>query len=179
MGNLVFIYTETDRIEEAVRLTRKMIEISPNNADAHFSLSYIYRYAGMNEEAALESDKALLIDGKNTRYRSSMITYCNAKKYEKALSVFENFPKTPFTIFHYGNTLFHMGKQKESIVYFKKAFELESEGLTGQLSSVLLNAIEGKRNDALLQMKKLEDYNLKDAEPYYFFCRKLCITKRS
>ena len=29
--------------------------------------------------------------------------------------------------------------------------------------------MEGKRNDALLQMKKLEDYNLKDAEPYYYF----------
>ena len=169
MGNLVFIYTETDRIEEAVKLTRKMIEISPNNADAHFSLSYIYRYAGMNEEAVLETDKALLIDGKNPRYRSSMLTYYNAKKYEKALSVFENFPKTEFTIYHYGNTLFHMGKQKESIDYFKKAFELNPDGLMGQLCSILLNTIEGKRNDALLQLKKLEDYNLKDAEPYYYF----------
>jgi len=169
MGNLVFIYTETDRIEEAVKLTRKMIEISPNNADAHFSLSYIYRYAGMNEEAVLETDKALLIDGKNPRYRSSMITYYDAKKYEKALSVFENFPKTAFTINQYGNTLFHMGKQKESIDYFKKAFELDPDGLSGQLSSILFNTIEGNRNDALLQLKKLEDYNLKDAEPYYYF----------
>ena len=169
MGNLVFIYTETDRIEEAVKLTRKMIEISPNNADAHFSLSYIYRYAGMNEEGVLETDKALLLDAKNPRYRTSMINYYYAKKYEKALSVFENFPKTAFTINQYGNTLFHMGKQKESIDYFKKAFELDPDGLSGQLSSILFNTIEGNRNDALLQLKKLEDYNLKDAEPYYYF----------
>lgn len=169
MGNLVFIYTEIDRIEEAVKLTRKMIEISPNNADAHFSLSYIYRYSGMNEEAVLETDKALLIDGENPRYRSSIITYYRAKKYEKALSIFKNFPNTPFTNYHYGSTLFHMGKQKESIEYFKKALELDPDGLTGKLCRVLLNTMEGKRNDALLQMKKLEGYNLKDAEPWYFF----------
>ena len=71
MGNLAIIYTETDRIEEAVKLTRKMVELSPNNADVHFSLGYIYRYAGMNEEAVLETEKAIILDGENPVYRSS------------------------------------------------------------------------------------------------------------
>ena len=85
MGNLVFIYTETDRIEEAVKLTRKMIELSPNNADAHFSLGYIYRYAGMNEEAVLETEKTLILDSNNPRYRSSMLTYTFAGQIEKTI----------------------------------------------------------------------------------------------
>lgn len=169
MSNLVFIYTETDRIEEAVKLTRKMIEISPNNADAHFSLSYIYRYAGMNEEAVIETNKTLLIDGKNPRYRSSLLTYYDAKKYEKALSAFNNFPETAFTIYHYGNTLFHMGKQQESIKYFNQSIELDPDGLSGQVSRTLLEILEGNRENALVILKKLESYNLKDAEPWYYF----------
>ena len=169
MGSLVFIYTETDRIEEAVKLTRKMVELSPNNADAHFSLSYIYRYAGMNEEAVLETEKVLILDGKNPRYRSSLITFTFAGQIEKALSTYDNFKESPFIIQQKGWALFRMSKQQESIKYFKRAFELDPEGLGGHLSKAMIAAIEGDKNDARILMKKLESYKLKDAEPWYFF----------
>ena len=50
LGNLAILYAETARTEEAVELTKQMIEINPNNADAHYSLGYIYRYTGMLKE---------------------------------------------------------------------------------------------------------------------------------
>jgi TolB-like protein/predicted Ser/Thr protein kinase len=74
LGNLAGIYTETARIEEAVEITRQMLDINPNNAEAHFSLGYIYRYAGMNNEAVQEMEKAVTLDPKNPDFRSIVIT---------------------------------------------------------------------------------------------------------
>ncbi|MBL4630445.1 MAG: hypothetical protein JKY14_04565, partial [Paraglaciecola sp.] len=45
LANLSALYTETNRIEEAVLISRKMLDINPNNAHTYFSLGYIYRYA--------------------------------------------------------------------------------------------------------------------------------------
>jgi len=64
MYYLAMVYTETDRIHEALKLSKNMIEISPNNGEVHFLLGYIYRYAGMNEDAVIETEKALLLDKK-------------------------------------------------------------------------------------------------------------------
>ena len=62
LASLAHIYTETARIEKAVELTRQILEINPGNADAHFALGYIYRYAGMNIESLQEMEKAVAID---------------------------------------------------------------------------------------------------------------------
>ena len=169
MSGLAFIYTETGRIEEAVKLTRKMIEISPNNADAHFNLSYIYRYVGMNDEAVIETDKALALDSKNPRFRSSLITYMFAGKNDKALNAVDNFQKTAFTTVHHALIYVHMGKPQKAIPYLKKAHELEREGLTGQLALAILEGIDGNKDEVKRIMKNLEAYNLIDAEPWYFF----------
>ena len=48
---LAMYYTETARIYEAVEISNHVLEINPNNADALFSLGYIYRYAGMVNES--------------------------------------------------------------------------------------------------------------------------------
>ncbi len=169
MGNLVMMYTESDRIKEAVKMTRKMIEISPNNAQSRFSLAYIYRYTGMNEEAVIETDKALSLDGENQKFRSCMITYTNAGKYEQALTVYNNFIESSFTVYQYGYTLFHMGRRQESIEYFKRSFELDSKGMTRQLSKAMLAFMEGNKDEVKTLMIELESYELKDAEPYYYY----------
>jgi len=51
LANLAQIYTETARTEKAVENIRQILEINPNYGEAHFSLGYSYRYAGMNNEA--------------------------------------------------------------------------------------------------------------------------------
>ena len=72
-------------------LTRgtKILEINPNDAEAHFALGYIYRYAGMNKEAVLEMEKAVSIDPENPGFRSIIITYTLAGEYEKALAIYK------------------------------------------------------------------------------------------
>ncbi len=171
MYYLAMVYTETDRIHEALKLSKNMIEISPNNGEVHFLLGYIYRYAGMNEDAVIETEKALLLDRKNPGFRSSMMTYTFAGKFEQTLSIFNNFKESPFTIYQYGYTIYQMGRKKESIVYFERSVELDSEGMTGQFSKAMLAIMEGNKDEARILMEKLENYEFKDAEPYYFIAQ--------
>jgi tetratricopeptide (TPR) repeat protein len=51
MSYLIALYTETNRIEEAPRINRRMLDINLDDSDSHFSLGYIYRYAGMLQES--------------------------------------------------------------------------------------------------------------------------------
>ncbi|MEA3460877.1 MAG: hypothetical protein U9R49_03285, partial [Bacteroidota bacterium] len=84
LGKLAMRYTETDRIIEAVELIKQILEINPKSAEAHLSLGYIYRYAGINDEAIREMEKAIAIDSRNQVFRTIIITYLFAGKYEKA-----------------------------------------------------------------------------------------------
>ena len=87
-------YTETDRILEAGELVKQILEINPNSAEAHFSLGYIYRYAGMNEEAILEMEKAIALDSKNQGSAQS-ITYLFAGEYQNAIEAGKQLKKAP------------------------------------------------------------------------------------
>jgi serine/threonine-protein kinase len=101
LGNLAGLYTETARTEKAVEITRQMLEINPNNASAHFSLGYVYRYAGMLNESVLEMEKAVSLDPKNSDFRSIVITYSRAGEYEKALEALKNYKESAYTpVFH-------------------------------------------------------------------------------
>ena len=56
---LVILYTEASRLREAYDLAQALVDRKPDSAEAHFSLSYVYRYAGLLDEAAEACDRAL------------------------------------------------------------------------------------------------------------------------
>ena len=171
MASLALMYTETNRIEEAVKLSRKMLKISPNNSRSHFNLGYIYRYAGMNEEAVIETDKALELDNNNSQFRSSMITYSFAGKFEKSLLAYDHFKESSFTTYQYGYTLYYLGKQQESKKYIEQSLELEPGSMTAYFCKAMLAIYEGNPNEARPLMKKLEDFDIQDAEPWYYIAQ--------
>ncbi|MCH7680891.1 protein kinase, partial [candidate division KSB1 bacterium] len=88
LSHLSGLYTEMGRTEKAVELARRMFTINPNSAQAHFSLGYVYRYAGMLEESEKMFDRALAIDPGNRRFRSAGITYACLGKYDIAVPAF-------------------------------------------------------------------------------------------
>ena len=83
MAYLSMFYTESNRIEEAMELAQIMRHINPNNANTHFTLGYIYRYAGLLDKAIVEMDKAVALDSKNIKVRSLIGTYSATKQYQK------------------------------------------------------------------------------------------------
>ena len=168
LGHLAKIYTETARTEKAVELTKQMLEINPNNADAHFALGYIYRYAGMNTYAIQEMEKAIAIDPMNPGFQSIGITYMWAGEYEKAFEVLKNYAPSARTYFGIqGLALFREGKKEQAIKYFERVIELEPEGLSALMVAATRAYIEDEIEEGIAIASKFEQYDVEDAEAWY------------
>lgn len=168
LGNLAMLYVETARIEKAVEITRQMIEINPNNASAHFSLGYIYRYAGMLNESVLEMEKAVALDPKNPEFRSIVLTYQRIGEYEKALETSKIYKESAYTLGMQGHTLFQQGKQKQAVEYFDRVIAMEPDGLMALTATGMKAFIEGNIEAGLDAARKFEQYNIEDAEAWFF-----------
>jgi hypothetical protein len=55
---------------KAYQAAESFIKRRPENAQAHFALSYVYRYAGMLEQATRECDAAMALNPGNYMFRS-------------------------------------------------------------------------------------------------------------
>jgi tetratricopeptide (TPR) repeat protein len=169
LGNLAMIYTETARIEKAVEITRQMLEINPNNAEAHFSLGYIYRYAGMLNESVLEMEKAVSLDPKNPEFRSIVITYRFVGEYEKAIETSKIYEESAFILAEQGATFFMQGKQKQAVEYFDRVIAMEPDGLLALSVTGIKASIEGNIEEGIDAARKFEQANITDAEAWYHF----------
>jgi tetratricopeptide (TPR) repeat protein len=54
----------------AYQAAEALVKRLPDNAEAHFVMGYVYRYAGMLEQATQECNKALALDPGNYTFRS-------------------------------------------------------------------------------------------------------------
>ncbi len=168
LSNLAMLYTETARIEEAVDIVRQVLEINSNNAEAHFSLGYIYRYAGMNNEAILEMEKAVSLEPDNSSFRSIIITYLWAGDYKKAFEASKLYKESAFILAYQGQALFRQGNQKQAIKYMDRAISMEPDGGHVLVLTGIKTSINGKREEGLAATLKFEEYDLADAEAWYF-----------
>ncbi len=78
-GNLL------DSYAEALALVSRF----PDSSQAHFTLSYVLRYAGLLDEAARECDTALSLDRTDSRLRSCVWPFAWLGQYQKAMKFLE------------------------------------------------------------------------------------------
>jgi len=168
LGNLAMRYTETDRIMEAVELTKQILEINPNSAEAHFSLGYIYRYTGMNDEAIHEMEKAIALDPKNQVFRTITITYLFAEEYEKAIEAGRLFEESAFIFEMQGLALLKLGKITEAVECFNRVVKLDPNAGETIFTSSAKAFIEGNSKEALSYAIQYEQLQIADAEAWYF-----------
>ena len=168
LSNLAMTYTETDRTAEAVELTRQILEVNPNSADAHFSLGYIYRYAGMNEEAILQMEKAISLDPNNQGYRSIITSYFFAGEYEKAIEAAKLFEESAFVLLFQGLAYFNVGMKTEALNCFNRVIRIDPGNRPAISSSLLKAHIEGNYHEALSHAAQYEQFDFADAEAWYF-----------
>ncbi|MEA3479335.1 MAG: tetratricopeptide repeat protein, partial [Bacteroidota bacterium] len=167
-GKLAMRYTETDRIIEAVELIKQILEINPKSAEAHLSLGYIYRYAGINDEAIREMEKAIAIDSRNQVFRTILITYFFAGEYEKVIEAGEIFEESAFIIQQQGLALHKLGRNTEAIEYYNRVIKLDpNTGETIFTRSAKAFA-EGNPEEASSYATQFEQFQIDDAEGWYF-----------
>lgn len=84
-AHLVRTHAERGAIAQAYAEALELVRRRPDNAQAHFTLSYVLRYAGLLGEAATECDKALSLDPGNYGFRSCAFTFFEQGKAARAM----------------------------------------------------------------------------------------------
>jgi TolB-like protein/Tfp pilus assembly protein PilF len=168
LGNLAMAYTETNRTGEAVELIKKILEINPNSAEAHFSLGYIYRYAGLNEQAILEMEKAVALDSKNQGYRSIIVSYFFAGEFEKTIEAGYLFNESAFILLFQGLAYLSLENNSEALECFHKVLQIDPGNRQAISSSIVISFLEGDVDAALSFANTYEQFDSGDAEAWYF-----------
>lgn len=168
LGNLAEIFTETNRKMEAGTLIKQILEINPNSAQAHYSLGYIYRYAGLNEKAILEMERAIVLDPKNQGFRSINVSYLFFGKFEEAIDAGKKFEESPFTIMFQGMALLKLDRFMEALECFHRVIELDPGSRPAIVARTLKAFIEGNSEEALSHAAHYEQFDSPDAEVWYF-----------
>jgi eukaryotic-like serine/threonine-protein kinase len=70
VGQLITNRVERGELAKAYQEAQAFVQRRPDSAQAHFVMSYVYRYAGMLEQSTQECDKALALDPGNYAFRS-------------------------------------------------------------------------------------------------------------
>ncbi len=83
-GQLITNRVERGELGKAYEAAQALVKRRPENAQAHFVMSYVYRYAGMLEQAAAECDTALALDPGNYVFRSCAWAFMELGKTDRA-----------------------------------------------------------------------------------------------
>jgi serine/threonine protein kinase/TolB-like protein len=90
--------TEKGDLEGAYNAAKQLVQKRPDDADAHFAMSYVLRYGGMLDEAAKECETAIDRDPRNPQFRSCALVYESMKQYKRAIDVVQKVdPGSNFT----------------------------------------------------------------------------------
>ncbi|HKP86462.1 MAG TPA: winged helix-turn-helix domain-containing protein [Blastocatellia bacterium] len=147
------LFTETGRVEQAVPLLLELTKANPEMADAHWELSYAYRYAGFLNESIQEGERAIQID---TRLESHQFnSYLYAGQYEKfvnSLPVRED----AYVVFYRGFAYYYQNDLGRAAAAFDRAYELNQSSVISQIGKALRLAIADKKQEGIEMLKVAE-----------------------
>ncbi len=85
VGELIVNRIDEGELGNAYAEATILVKRRPQNALAHFVLSYVLRYAGLLEDAARECNTALTLDRTNYQFRSCSAVFMELDQPEKAM----------------------------------------------------------------------------------------------
>ena len=83
-SQLITNRVERGDLSKAYQSARTLVKRRPQSAQAHFTLGYVDRYAGLLEESSRECDAALRLDPGNYLFRSCTLTFLYMGNTERA-----------------------------------------------------------------------------------------------
>ena len=83
-SQLIANHVERGELGPAYKSAQDLVKRRPDSAQAHFAMSYVYRYAGMLEQAASECNTANALDPGNYSFRSCAWVFAELGKTDRA-----------------------------------------------------------------------------------------------
>lgn len=84
-GHLARARAERGEVAEAYKHAHELVKRRPDNSQAHFTLAYVLRYAGLLDEATRECDRSLQLDPGSYLLRSCAFAFFELGQNERAL----------------------------------------------------------------------------------------------
>ncbi len=119
---LVVMASERGELQEADRKARELVARRPKDADAHFALSYVLRYAGLLEEAGRECDAALALDPGSVNFRSCLFVFLQLNDYARARDYLRLDAGSSWATTRESNILLREGKVEAAAATLETAF---------------------------------------------------------
>jgi eukaryotic-like serine/threonine-protein kinase len=82
---IVSLDTDAGKLAQAYQEAKALVEKRPQSAFAHFTLSYVLRYASLSKEAQEECNTALRLDPGNYKFRSCAGSFYLVGQYDRAM----------------------------------------------------------------------------------------------
>jgi TolB-like protein len=114
VGYLAQNHVEAGDLNRAYADAADLVRRRPENAVAHFSLSYMLRYSGLLEEAQRECNTALGLDSGNYNFRSCSLAFMLDGKGERAMDFLRLDAGSEWSTAHSTAVLLGQGKIEEA-----------------------------------------------------------------
>jgi DNA-binding winged helix-turn-helix (wHTH) protein/TolB-like protein len=162
--------TDTGRVEEAVPLLRDVLKSNPTIAQAHWDLSYAYRFAGMLKESAAEAEQARQLDTDIKASNAVPAIYLYLGQYEKFLSSLPR-SESAYVTFYRGLGLYYLKDFARAATEFNRAYESNREMMQTSIGKALALALANDSQQGLTQLRETEKIvtlrGVNDAEAIY------------
>ncbi len=84
-AQIVSLDADQGKLAQAYQEAKAMVQKRPQSGFAHFTLSYVLRYASMSEEGGDECDSAMRLDPGNYQFRSCMAVFSFSGRLDRAM----------------------------------------------------------------------------------------------
>jgi eukaryotic-like serine/threonine-protein kinase len=122
-SNLITNEVERGELSKAYIQAQDLVKRRPENADAHFALSYLLRYSGMLEDAAKQCDTALALDPGDYKLRSCAWVFLGLNQPDRARDFLRLDPGSEWTAWVMPHLLIREGKPEAA---FQAAKQMSS-----------------------------------------------------
>jgi serine/threonine protein kinase len=113
-GNLIVNHVEAGELSKAFEQAKELVARRPQNAFAHFTMGYVFRYAGMYEEAKRECDTAIALDPGNYEFRSCAWVFLGLGENARAMDFVRLDAGSEWAAFMTPSVLLRAGKIEEA-----------------------------------------------------------------
>lgn len=83
-AQMVSLDTDSGKLAQAYKEAQAMVQKRPQSGFAHFTLSYVLRYANLTKESAQECDTAMQLDPGNYQFRSCTSVFLLTGQFDRA-----------------------------------------------------------------------------------------------
>jgi tetratricopeptide (TPR) repeat protein len=143
---LINYSVERGHLNEAWLKAQELYQRFPDESYSSFALSYVLRYAGLNEEAARMCDRTLALDKTKSLFRSCFIPYYFLGEYGKAEQVIrEQEPgSTQWADYALGRVHLAGGDRSLALQNFKEVHDIRGKFVTACLTGVPVKDTAGQ-----------------------------------